>query len=493
MHGDYALMTDPDSEQKEEDIIDESVHKVLLKGTFSLCQELGDLVNTIIFMIYFEFYSGLNFSSLFGEIHLAVFILKIVFEVVDITQNVLHLWFHRTHKAQYIITFTYIKLHFSLFFTLYIVYFSYAKLSNPETFWCSVLFVSNVFKSFYNIQIKLVLEMYNNAIKSLFRDHNESEYSVILVADTASHQHSYTTPPRSQSSDCCLIAAGKQMYRFLYSKLDDIVVYLFPCLVFANCAVYSMLVMGPRWIEITFLVWFTYVFSVAFCYSCHCQCKLYLVYLALFFNIIANILAGFSIFLYHMVYSFGINKSYTLSDWNAIGQYWYYGISNAIMYLLITGVPLIVVGPKEAFCGWLHCEGEYASTWTIDKVYLSLTYVVTFAAPGIILAVIHPWPYGDGCSYQTHQITVAIALAVLFGVSLLFCLNCHAAALCNCRTGPNFHDSSGIRRRCHGCMCLMAMTSLIMGCAWCYFYTHSAETPNNPMLWQINNCTTNAV
>ena len=55
IHGDYELMADVNDDDLEgknednnqpknngEDILDKSVHKVLLKSTFSLCQELGD-------------------------------------------------------------------------------------------------------------------------------------------------------------------------------------------------------------------------------------------------------------------------------------------------------------------------------------------------------------------------------------------------------------------------------------------------------------------
>eukprot|EP01084_Bolivina_argentea_P152282 265670_1 len=469
IHGDYELMVNDgknnENEDDNKDVVDKAVHKVLLKSTFSLCQEIGDLVNSIIFMIYFEYFSGLTFSSIFGKIHLSVFILKIIFELVDITQNIFHIFYGKTQKARNIVIFGYIKLHFNLFFTLYIIFVSYYKLSNPETFWCSVLFLSNVFKSFYNIQIKMILEMYNNAIEQMYQDYTRSDYAVILVTYSDTNQPKRT----SKSSDCCLIKVIKKAYNFLYSKLDDIIIYIFPCLILANCVIYSMLIMGPFWIFCTFIIWFVYVFTVAFCSSCNCQCKLWWIYLSLFFNILANILAGAAILLYQFVYTFIINKYYTLNKWNEIGQHWWYGISNGIIYLLIVFIPLILFGPVNAFCGWYHCQGVYASTWTIDKVYLSLTYVVTFAAPGIIVAVIHPWSFDD-CSDGTHWATVAISLGSLLGVSILFCLNCHAAALCNCRTGPNFHDSTGIRRRCHGCMCLLSMTSLIIGCVFCTLY-----------------------
>ena len=42
---------------------------------------------------------------------------------------------------------------------------------------------------------------------------------------------------------------------------------------------------------------------------------------------------------------------------NIICKYWWYGISNGLLYLLIVLIPLILFGPKDAFCGWFHCQG----------------------------------------------------------------------------------------------------------------------------------------
>ena len=122
----------------------------------------------------------------------------------------------------------------------------------------------------------------------------------------------------------------------------------------------------------------------------------------------------------------------------------------------------------------------------MDKVDLSCTYLVTFCAPGmfplednvclhygicdnngktqfsgIILAVIHPWQF-DGCDDSTHWEIVGVSFAILFGISILFCLYCHMIATFNCETGPNYHDSSGIRRRCSGCIINHRMYILLL-------------------------------
>ena len=95
---------------------------------------------------------------------------------------------------------------------------------------------------------------------------------------------------------------------------------------------------------------------------------------------------------------------------------------------------------------------------------------------GIIFAVIHPWSFYDcGAGFDDHILTVFIALGCLGGLSILFCSYCHCIATLNCTTGPNYHDSSGIRRRCSGCICLMSMSSLIFGCWFCWFYVMGSD------------------
>eukprot|EP01084_Bolivina_argentea_P222036 375925_1 len=299
-----------------QEIVDISIYEMFLKSEFSVCQDVADFVNTIIFLIYFEYFSGLTVTSVFGRIHIIIFSFKILLQIIDITQNMFHIIGNKQIKSDHIIMFNSVRVHFNLLFILYTIFFSYGKLSNPATFWSSVLFVANFFKSFYEAQVKRYYVIYDNMIQELVR---LKLREIVDQQSAANNGISVYVKPK-EIPEPCIIKYAKKLYKLLHSKLDDIVVFV-PCIIIANCIVYSMLILGPLWIILTFIVWLLFIFTVSFCGKCHCQAKIWLIDTAFIMNLFFNIAVGFGVFIYHIFYPTVINKQYKFDIWSSIHHY----------------------------------------------------------------------------------------------------------------------------------------------------------------------------
>ena len=138
----YVPLTDLQSATKKEreQLIDDQVRKdfakaindSFIKSKLSLISQFSDLINSGIFLYYFEYYTQIDVCSYYWIISTAVFGINIIFFIIDFFHSCLC---GGCLQIGAILKYDAIKYHFSLIYVIFKIYYSWEYLHNLPTFW----------------------------------------------------------------------------------------------------------------------------------------------------------------------------------------------------------------------------------------------------------------------------------------------------------------------------------------------------------------------
>jgi len=138
------------------------IKDALLQTNFALARIIGDLINSTVIIIYFNYFTGLEYTSTFGIIQLLIYSISITFGLIDIAIHLIptakqkitenYVLTDEFNAKYYFIQFIHAYFNFySLFFTIYICH---TTLSEFDTYWVITLSFTNKSKSILEIHWK---------------------------------------------------------------------------------------------------------------------------------------------------------------------------------------------------------------------------------------------------------------------------------------------------------------------------------------------------
>eukprot|EP01084_Bolivina_argentea_P133972 236398_1 len=150
------------------------IKNALLRSNFSLARIIGDLINSTVIIIYFNYFTGLELTSPFGIIQLVIYSISMLFDLIDIAINLIpktkqkimenYVLTDSFNAKYYFIQFIHTYFNFfSLFFTIYLCH---TTLSKFDTYWIITLSFTNKIKSILEIHWKTFQKLVFNYSKT---------------------------------------------------------------------------------------------------------------------------------------------------------------------------------------------------------------------------------------------------------------------------------------------------------------------------------------
>eukprot|EP01084_Bolivina_argentea_P133974 236402_1 len=138
------------------------IKNALLRSNFAIARIIADLINSTVIIVYFNYFTGLQYTSIFGIIQLTIYCISMLFDLIDITIHLIpktkqkimenYVLTDSFNAKYYFIQFIHTYFNFfSLFFTIYLCH---TTLSHFDTYWIITLSFTNKIKSILEIHWK---------------------------------------------------------------------------------------------------------------------------------------------------------------------------------------------------------------------------------------------------------------------------------------------------------------------------------------------------
>eukprot|EP01084_Bolivina_argentea_P121035 214561_1 len=214
--------------------IDESIRKLnTSKSIFSIVLELSDIVNSILWIIYFEYFCGYSITSEIGIVQISFFGLKNLIHLVYFI-NYFCLKYNKQYQTYDLfkhkkIIYDYFRYIFFGINIIFKVYYSYNKLHQITTFYSLTLSLALNIKNLLMLPFEYITKFVDIILKSI--------------------QDQSNVPNKNKQS------WKTKIKKKIENGLVQIII-LIPIFVSINIITFSMLLLGESWIIFYGIIWY---------------------------------------------------------------------------------------------------------------------------------------------------------------------------------------------------------------------------------------------